>query len=315
MTESAEDSRDLSDSSDSPMTESAEDSGSDLPVVIESSRDSGFDVSVPTGHVVAIRGQSVILGCEFTPNPDLSPLVLTWQRVEDSRVVHSFYFQKDQLEYQSPDYRNRTSLFVSELRKGNATLRIEPVGLRDVGGYLCTVSYNEGMGKAQVQLDYGAFYTEPRLSINMNCSNITLLFEAEGYPEPEVKWFGEHNEVLSNHIDLKDEAEGMTGLYYLKSYFVSPSLSLNVTFRLTNQLLNQVLHRPVSITYGGENCRRSLNAVSTAVIVLCVLCVIIILVILFLFAKRQKDSRDLSYTLTNGSTNGRHSLSRPTLGL
>ncbi|XP_060727655.1 CD276 antigen [Tachysurus vachellii] len=274
----------------------------------------GFDVSVPKGHVVAIRGQPVILGCEFTPNPDLSPLVLTWQRVEDSRVVHSFYYQKDQLEYQSPDYRNRTSLFVSELRNGNATLRIEPVGLGDVGGYLCTVSYNEGTGKAQVRLDYGAFYTEPRLSISMNCSSITLLYEAEGYPEPEVGWFGEHDEVLSNHIDLIDKAKGTTGLYYLKSYFVSPSPSLNVTFRLKNHLLNQVLHRPVSITYGGENCR-TLNAVTTALIVFCVLSVLLILIILFLLAKRQKDSRDLSYTLTNGSTNGRLSPSRPTVGL
>ncbi|XP_027023496.2 CD276 antigen [Tachysurus fulvidraco] len=266
----------------------------------------GFDVSVPTGHVVAIRGQPVYLGCEFTPNPDLSPLVLTWQRVEDSRVVHSFYYQKDQLEYQNPDYRNRTSLFVSELRKGNATLRIEPVGLRDVGGYLCTVSYNEGTGKAHVRLDYGAFYTEPRLSINMNCSNITLLYETEGYPEPEVGWFGENDEVLSNHSDLSDEAKGTTGLYYLKSYFVSSSSSLNVTFRLKNQLLNQVLHRPVNITYDGENCRTSLNAVSTTLVVLCVLCaIIIILIIFFLLVKCHKGFRDLSYKLTNGNTNGR----------
>lgn len=112
---------------------------------------------MPAGRIVAVRGQPAILGCEFTPDStsDLSPLVVTWQRVEDSRVVHSFYYKRDQLELQSPHYHNRTSLFVSELLKGNATLRIEPVWPEDVGDYLCTVSNNKGTDKAQVQLQYG----------------------------------------------------------------------------------------------------------------------------------------------------------------
>lgn len=117
----------------------------------------GFKVRVPAGRVVAVRGQPAILGCEFTSNStsDLSFLIVTWQRVEDSRVIHSFYYQKDQLSLQSPDYRNRTALFVSELAEGNAALRIEPVGPRDVGDYLCTVSNIRGAGKAQVRLEYG----------------------------------------------------------------------------------------------------------------------------------------------------------------
>lgn len=117
----------------------------------------GFKVSVPAGRVVAVRGQPAILGCEFTPDStsDLSPLVVTWQRAEDSRVVHSFYYQRDQLSKQSPQYRNRTTLFVSELQKGNATLRIESAGPTDVGEYLCTVSNTKGTDKAHVRLEYG----------------------------------------------------------------------------------------------------------------------------------------------------------------
>ncbi|KAG7334488.1 hypothetical protein KOW79_002895 [Hemibagrus wyckioides] len=265
----------------------------------------GFQVTVPAGRVVAVGGQPVILGCEFTPD-SIQDLVVTWQRVDDSRVVHSFYYQRDQLEVQSPEYSKRTALFVSELQKGNATLRMELVGPKDVGAYLCTVSNKKGTGRAQVQLDYGVFYTEPRLSISRNCSGITLHYESEGFPKPEVGWFGEHDEVLSNHTDLSDDADepgGVVGLYYVKSCYVSPSLSLNVTFKLKNQLLNQVLQRPISITYDEETCSWGAKA---DVISLSVLCVLLLLIIIILLVKRQRVSRDPSYKLTNSNTNGKH---------
>ncbi|KAK3554643.1 hypothetical protein QTP70_030008 [Hemibagrus guttatus] len=265
----------------------------------------GIRVSVPAGRVVAVGGHPVILGCEFTPD-SLQDLVVTWQRVDNSHVVHSFYYQKDQLELQSPEYHNRTALFVSELQNGNATLRMEPVGPSDVGAYLCSVSNKKGTGTAQVQLDYGVFYTEPRLIINRNCSGITLLYESEGFPKPEVGWFGEHAEVLSGHTDLSDDADGaggVVGLYYVKSRYVSTSPSLNVTFKLKNQLLNQVLHRPISITYDGQTC---IWGAKETIIALCVLCALLLLVSIILFAKRQRVSRDSSYKLTNGHTNGKH---------
>lgn len=98
-----------------------------------------------------------------------------------------------------------------------------------------------------------AFYTEPRLSVNVNCSSITLLYEAEGFPEAEVRWLGEQGEVLSDHTELSNDtggAGGAVGLYRLKSSHVSSSSSPMVTFTLKNQLLHQDLRRPVSITYG-----------------------------------------------------------------
>ncbi|KAG9355631.1 hypothetical protein JZ751_000469 [Albula glossodonta] len=56
----------------------------------------------------------------------LEGLVVTWEKVEDSQVVHSLY-GKDQLERQSPDYSNHTWVFHSELERGNASLRLSPV--------------------------------------------------------------------------------------------------------------------------------------------------------------------------------------------
>ncbi len=114
-----------------------------------------FEVTVPKKHLLAIRGRPAVLGCEFTPDPDLSSLVVTWQRQEDARVVHSFYYQQDQLDRQSLKYHNRTSLYISELRKGNASLRISAVRPKDAGWYLCVVSNAKGTGRALMQVTYG----------------------------------------------------------------------------------------------------------------------------------------------------------------
>ncbi|KAI4905018.1 hypothetical protein NFI96_020173, partial [Prochilodus magdalenae] len=213
-----------------------------------------FKVTAPASRLVAFRGQPAILGCEFTPdsNSDLSSLVVTWQRREDSRVVHSFYYQKDQLDRQSREYRNRTSLFMAELGKGNASLRIEAVRPEDKGQYLCMVSNTRGTDKALMQLEYGAFYTEPRLSLIFSCSNVTVRYEAEGFPEPEVRWFGDQGQNLSHHTELRTSPDEPAGLYYLRSSYVAQIPALNVTFTLTNQLLRQHLRRPVNITYGKD---------------------------------------------------------------
>ncbi|KAI5611712.1 hypothetical protein C0J50_1353 [Silurus asotus] len=254
----------------------------------------GFEVIAPADRVLVIRGQPAILGCQFTPDSksDLSPLVITWQREENAEVIHSFYYQKHQLDFQSPYYRNRTTLFVSELHKGNATLRIEPVEPRDTGGYQCIVSNTKGTDKASMRLEYGAFYTEPRLSISRSGSTIKLLYEAEGFPKPEVKWFGENGEVLRDHTQFSEEVDGVgraVGLYHVKSSYVSLSPSLNVTFTLKNQLLNQNLLRPISIIYGEESCHGESN--TTALVVVCVLCALLLLFIIALLIKIKRTRR------------------------
>ncbi|XP_039528493.1 CD276 antigen-like isoform X2 [Pimephales promelas] len=186
-----------------------------------------FRVNVPDKFLVVIRGRPAVLGCEFTPDPDLSSLVLTWQR--DSRVVHSFYYQQDQLDRQSPEYHNRTSLFISEIGKGNATLRINSVGPKDVGQYLCFVSNAKGTGKAQIELDYG------------------VQFETEGFPKPEVIWLDEHGQNLNYHLELHAQTED--GLYLVKSSYEAQKPVVNITFTLKNHLLNQNLQRPVFLDY------------------------------------------------------------------
>ncbi|MCJ8730989.1 hypothetical protein PDJAM_G00190600 [Pangasius djambal] len=242
-----------------------------------------LNVTVPARHLTAARGHSVVLGCEFSPdfgqNTDLSSLVVTWQRREDNRVVHSFYYGRDQLDTQDSAYKNRTALFVNELRKGNASVKIENVGVKDKGRYLCTVSTSQGTEKAELQLDYGAFYTEPKLTIIARSSDILVQYETEGFPEPQVMWKGEHGENLRDNIRTSTQTNDEMGLYYIKSIYTAPNAPLSFTFILENQLLHQYLQRPVSYTGGQNSCFN--EAIALAVISFLLVLAAVILVIYY----------------------------------
>ncbi|XP_048062048.1 CD276 antigen-like [Megalobrama amblycephala] len=238
-----------------------------------------FRVNVPDRYLLAIRGRPAVLGCEFTPDPDLSSLVITWQRSENSQVVHSFYYQQDQLDRQSREFHNRTSLFISELGKGNASLRINSVLPKDAGQYLCQVSNAKGTGRAQIELDYGALYSEPKFYIHVNSTTVTVQFETEGFPKPEVIWLGEHGQNLSYHLELHDQTED--GLYVVKSSFEAQKPVVNVTFTLKNNLLNQYLQRPLFLSYvSNEAGDRSWKM--AAIISLSIISVILFAVVMFL---------------------------------
>ncbi|KAG5856018.1 hypothetical protein ANANG_G00003370 [Anguilla anguilla] len=179
-----------------------------------------FEVSVPQRRVLAVRGRPVVLGCSYAPSlgSSLEVLVVTWQKAEDNLVLHSFYHGQDQLDKQNARYRNRTSMFRPLLGAGNASLRLDRVGPQDSGRYRCSVDSLLGNGKAEVQLEYAAFYTEPKLNIQVHPSNISLEYQSEGYPAPRTS------------VTLKD-----------------PGPVVNLSFTLRNAALGQVLERPVCL--------------------------------------------------------------------
>ncbi|XP_036410957.1 CD276 antigen-like isoform X1 [Megalops cyprinoides] len=213
-----------------------------------------FEVTTPQSEVVAVHGRPAVLGCRYTPSQSqiLDGLVVTWQTVVGLQVVHSFYYGKDQLERQRPSYRNRTALFHSELPIGNASLRLVDVRPEDAGRYLCSVSSLQGTGKVEVQLKFAAFYTEPRLTVQVHPTNVSFWYESEGYPEPEVRWVDPTGQNLSHHTEVSP-SEGDDGLFSLRTRLdLDHSLGVNYTFTLKNQLINQVIERPLVFSHVGS---------------------------------------------------------------
>ncbi|KAK0140509.1 HERV-H LTR-associating protein 2 [Merluccius polli] len=85
-------------------------------------------------QVDCVFGGSCLLPCRFQPN---SNTVLHWVKKNGEDVnVHSYYEDQDQLEYQDPLYKGRTSLFPDQISGGNASLRLARVDLQDQGTYM-----------------------------------------------------------------------------------------------------------------------------------------------------------------------------------
>ncbi|KAK6467665.1 CD276 antigen-like isoform X1, partial [Huso huso] len=107
-------------------------------------------VTVPSS-VKCTEGQDCILSCTFNYTAGGWSGV-TWRQAEMDHIVHGYYNNRYQLAHQLPQYVNRTSLFDSELQRGNASLLLRRVREGDAGKYTCFVKGTRlyGLGLTEV---------------------------------------------------------------------------------------------------------------------------------------------------------------------
>uniref|UniRef100_UPI00398F052B CD276 antigen-like n=1 Tax=Pristiophorus japonicus TaxID=55135 RepID=UPI00398F052B len=207
---------------------------------------------LPTSPVIALFGRDLTLPCSFTPDPGISllRLVVTWQLVGSERVVHSFYYRRDQLARQDPAYHNRTRLFPEALLAGNASLRLSGVRLDDQAVYMCSVSSEIGTSNAVMDLLVAAPCGEPQLTLDLrNCSGAGLvsLWALGGFPRPEVSWADQRGHNIT-HITETHFDRCPAGLYTVSSRLNHAGRAgAKYTFTLSNPLLDQRITRSMAI--------------------------------------------------------------------
>ncbi|XP_041094608.1 butyrophilin subfamily 1 member A1-like isoform X4 [Polyodon spathula] len=124
-------------------------------LILAAGRVSGSEFVTVPSSVKCTEGQDCILSCTFNHitagNMD-EQLDVIWRRAQTGRIVHSYYDNTDQLNNQLPQYVSRTSLFDSELQRGNASLLLRRVREEDAGEYECSVYAHKQHGSGLTEL-------------------------------------------------------------------------------------------------------------------------------------------------------------------
>ncbi|XP_069613863.1 HERV-H LTR-associating protein 2 [Ranitomeya imitator] len=119
------------------------------------------------GAILGEENKDVILPCSFKPEEGV---VIHWT-TRDSKKVHSYFRTTDQLENQDKSYAGRTSLFLNEISKGNASLQIRNLKKSDENTYNCYVSTKAGPMEQEISLQViGAILGEQNRNVILSCS-------------------------------------------------------------------------------------------------------------------------------------------------
>ncbi|NWW49317.1 HHLA2 protein, partial [Pedionomus torquatus] len=190
--------------------------------------------------VTALLSKDCILPCLFPPGNDE---VIYWKK--GNKNVHSYYYRRDQLKKQDPDYRHRTHLFHENIPGGNASLKLSNLTLTDEGRYSCYVGTQQTKTEVEVTLNVRvsscyaleyqmtdtkrvlkchAFHTNQAPHISWLQGNTSIQ-----ETDHEVAWDGVHYSLRSDR-SITNTADP----YYLFSKKLVDVLQLSVSDQLLN---------------------------------------------------------------------------------
>ncbi|KAL4642047.1 CD276 antigen-like [Arapaima gigas] len=213
-----------------------------------------LNVQVPEQPVVALFGQDVTLNCSFDPTGpfNLSDLSVFWQLTDTMRSVHGFWSGRNQLAEQAEGFANRTSLFLSQLGSGNASLLLRNVHIADEGAFTCFVRLNTYSSAALV-LQVAAPYTKPHVTVTPEANlrpgdEVSLTCVAYGgFPEAQVLWQDGDGRNLTDNV-ITSQVANEEGLFSMRSILtVEAEPSSTYSCRLRNLVLGEETHTSVTI--------------------------------------------------------------------
>uniref|UniRef100_A0A3B5R2X2 Ig-like domain-containing protein n=1 Tax=Xiphophorus maculatus TaxID=8083 RepID=A0A3B5R2X2_XIPMA len=124
-------------------------------------------------EVTCVHNQSCILPCMFHMD---SVSIVHWIHMTDGEPHAHSYNNQNQLSFQNPEFRGRTSLFRDQLSRGNASLLLTGVKVQDEGKYKCFVFTENGKKELYVYLKIDGKISFLRLFFVSNQVALTLLF-------------------------------------------------------------------------------------------------------------------------------------------
>lgn len=104
-----------------------------------------FTVNCTENAIMGKYGSSVVLPCWLTPETDAEILQIRWYRPEQFQNPILFYDNGKIITNLQEGYKNRTSLSTGNpqstgLKQGDVSLKLDNLGLGDIGIFHCYVS-------------------------------------------------------------------------------------------------------------------------------------------------------------------------------
>ncbi|KAM6894699.1 uncharacterized protein PEZ65_022352 [Lycodopsis pacificus] len=243
--------------------------------------------------IVATLGDDIIVPCHLEPADDVSGLTLEWARPDlNPRFVHVWRSGIELVSKKHKSFEGRTSLFIDELKIGNASLKLSNVTLADRGTYKC---YLPGLERQSlIQLVVGAVASAVITLSGMDRVRGGVLLDCASrgwYPQPEVLWLDGEGNLLS--AGPTETERGPDHLYTVSSRVtVEKTHSNSFTCRVQQRTTNQTRETHITVPDDFFTVQSSSVPIITGLAV----CILMILFLLFVVWRQNtiKNKRSSS---------------------
>ncbi|XP_072406300.1 butyrophilin subfamily 1 member A1-like [Chiloscyllium punctatum] len=168
-------------------------------LILQSSVEGVFIVTTSKKPTVVAVGQDVVLECQLIPAAAPEDMEVRWFRKGWQKIVHMYRKGKDEPDEQMKEYFGRTELFHNEFGKGNVSLLLRNVTVKDDGTFRCFVVSKALDAEGPVELKVGSVGHQPAVKIaGYEGNGIKLVCASDDwFPEPRIEWWNSNGEKLT----------------------------------------------------------------------------------------------------------------------
>ncbi|XP_046873548.1 butyrophilin subfamily 1 member A1-like isoform X2 [Hypomesus transpacificus] len=205
-----------------------------------------------TDPIVAVAGDDVILPCFLEPPINAENLTVAWTRPDlNPKYVHFYRDGRKLHDGMNLFYKDRTMLLEGELIRGNVSLKLSRVELKDDGNYTCLVIKDGQKKETVIQLSV-VEVSKPEVSIQEAREDGMVLKCVSGgwYPEPELEWRDSEGRLLPADVTQTDRLPdpGPHQRYTVTSNVTVQKTDTNrFTCRVHLQRLNQIRETEIHV--------------------------------------------------------------------